>query len=142
MADRINLEIVTPEKLALREQVDEVTLPGLDGEMGILPDHTPLISQLKTGVLTYRQGSERKLMHISGGFVEVLPDRVSVLSDIAERPDEIDPERARAAKERAERRLSQQLSGASDVDFRRAQLKLERSIIRIQLSARSGASGF
>jgi len=142
MADKINLEIVTPEKLALREQVDEVTLPGLDGEMGILPDHTPLVSQLKTGILSYRQGGERKLMHISGGFVEVLPDRVSVLSDIAERPDEIDPERARAAKERAERRLSQQLSSTADIDFRRAQLKLERSIIRIQLSGRSGGSGF
>ena len=67
MADKINLEIVTPEKLALREQVDEVTLPGLDGELGILPDHTPLISQLKTGVLTYWQGGERQQMHVSGG---------------------------------------------------------------------------
>jgi F-type H+-transporting ATPase subunit epsilon len=136
MADKIHLEIVTPEKLALREQVDEVTLPGLDGELGVLPDHTPLISQLKTGVLTYRQGGERRQMHVSGGFAEVLGDRVSVLSDVAERPDEIDLERARAARERAERRLSQQLSGTSDVDFRRAQLKLERALIRIQLGGR------
>lgn len=139
MADKIHLEIVTPEKLALREQVDEVTLPGLDGELGILPEHTPLISQLKTGILSYRQGSERRQMHVSGGFVEVLPDRISVLSDVAERPEEIDLARAQAAKERAERRLSQQLSGTSDIDFRRAQLKLERAMIRIQLAGRSGS---
>jgi F-type H+-transporting ATPase subunit epsilon len=138
MADRIHLEIVTPEKLALREQVDEVTLPGLGGEIGILPNHTSLISQLKTGVLTYRQGNERREMHVSGGFAEVLSDRVSVLSDVAERPDEIDVERARQARERAERRLSQQVSGTADIDFRRAQLKLERAIIRLQLGGRDG----
>jgi F-type H+-transporting ATPase subunit epsilon len=133
MADKINLEIVTPERLALREQVDEVTLPGLDGELGILPDHTPLISQLRTGILTYRQGGERRQMHVSGGFAEVLSDRVSVLSDIAERPEEIDVERARQSKERAEQRLLQQVSGTADIDFRRAQLKLERALIRLQV---------
>jgi F-type H+-transporting ATPase subunit epsilon len=138
MADKIHLEIVTPEKLALREQVDEVTLPGLSGELGILPHHTPLVSRLKTGILAYRQGGERREIHVSGGFAEVLPDRVSVLSDIAERPEEIDIERARQAKERAERRLSQQISGTADIDFRRAQLKLERAMIRLQLGGREG----
>lgn len=133
MADKLNLEVITPEKLALREQVDEVVVPGLGGELGILPDHTPLISQLKTGILSYRQGGEKKQMHVSGGFVEVTPDRVSVLSDVAERPEEIDVERAERAKERAERRLA---SRGDDIDFRRAELKLQRAMIRIQLAGK------
>ncbi len=133
MADKLNLEVITPEKLALREQVDEVVVPGLGGELGILPDHTPLISQLQTGVLFYRQGAEKKQMHVSGGFVEVTSDRVSVLSDVAEKPEEIDVERARRALERAERRLA---SRGDDIDFRRAELKLQRAMIRIQLAGR------
>src|SRR5438128_1491430 len=141
MADQIHLEVITPEKLALRETVDEVVVPGLGGELGILPDHTPLISQLQTGVLTYRQGAEKKVMHVSGGFVEILPDRVSVMSDVAERPEEINYERALRARERAEKRLS---AGGPNVDFRRAELKLQRAVIRTQLSGRSqaGLSGF
>ena len=134
MADKIQLEIVTPEKIAIREAVDEITLPGLDGELGILPDHTPLISQLKTGILSYRQGNDKKQLHVSGGFAEVLADRVSVLSDVAERPEEIDLERAQRAKERAEKRLA---SRGDDVDFARAELKLQRAMIRIQLSGRN-----
>src|SRR6266545_8326236 len=102
MPDKINLEVITPEKLALREVVDEVVVPGLGGELGILPDHTPMISQLQTGVLSYRQGNENRRMHVSGGFVEVASDRVSVLSDVAEKPEEIDVDRAERAKERAE----------------------------------------
>ncbi|MGH9752533.1 MAG: F0F1 ATP synthase subunit epsilon [Blastocatellia bacterium] len=130
MADKLNLEVITPERLVLREQVDEVVVPGLGGELGILPDHTPLISQLKTGVLSYRQGTENRRMHVSGGFVEVASDRVSVLSDVAEKPEEIDVERAERAKERAERRLT---SRGEDIDFNRAELKLQRAMIRIQL---------
>jgi F-type H+-transporting ATPase subunit epsilon len=133
VANKIQLEIVTPEKLVLNESVDEVVTPGLDGELGILPDHTPLISQLKTGVLTYRLGAERKQLHVSGGFVEVLPDRVSVLSDVAEKPEEIDLSRAQKAKERAERRLS---SKGEDIDFPRAELKLQRAMIRVQLAGK------
>jgi F-type H+-transporting ATPase subunit epsilon len=133
MADKIQLEIVTPEKVALREAVDEVVAPGRDGELGILPDHTPLISQLKTGILSYRQGSDRKQLHVSGGFIEVQADRVSVLSDIAERPDEIDVERAERAKDRAEKRLA---SRGDDLDFDRAELKLQRALVRLQLGGR------
>jgi F-type H+-transporting ATPase subunit epsilon len=138
MADKLNLEIITPERRVFSEAVEEVVVPGLDGELGILPQHTPLISQLKTGLLTYRQGSDRQSIHVSGGFVEVLPDRVSVLSDVAERPEEIDVERARRARERAEKRLSGQgLAGdGDDIDFRRAELKLQRAMIRIQLAGR------
>ena len=133
MADKLNLEVITPEKLALREQVDEVIVPGVNGELGILPDHTPLISQLKTGILSYRQGAQSTRMHVSGGFVEVADDRVSVLSDVAEKPEEIDVERALRAKDRAERRLG---SRGEDVDFPRAELKLQRAMIRIQLVGR------
>jgi F-type H+-transporting ATPase subunit epsilon len=133
MADKINLEVITPERLVLRESVDEVVVPGLDGELGILPDHTALISQLQTGVLTYRQGSASGQMHVSGGFVEVQADRVAVLSDVAERPEEIDLERAQRARERAEKRLK---SGSEDIDFRRAELKMQRAMIRIQLAGK------
>src|SRR2546427_10913163 len=114
MADQMNLDVITPEKLALREVVDEVVVPGLGGELGILPDHTPMISQLQTGVLTYRQGTEKKVMHVSGGFIEVLPDRVAVMSDVAERPEEINYQRAQQALERAEKRLA---SNKTDVNF-------------------------
>ncbi len=133
MADKLNLEVITPERLVLRESVDEVVLPGLGGELGILPEHTPLISQLQTGVLTYKQGAASKQIHVSGGFVEVQPDSVSVLSDVAERPEEIDLERAQQARERAEKRLK---SSGEDIDFRRAELKLQRAMVRIQLAGK------
>ena len=133
MADKLNLEVITPEKLSLNEQVDEVVVPGINGELGILPEHTPLISQLKTGILTYRQGQQNNRMHVSGGFVEVAADRVSVLADVAEKPEEIDVDRALRSKDRAERRLG---SRGDDVDFSRAELKLQRALIRIQLGER------
>ncbi|MFM8392837.1 MAG: F0F1 ATP synthase subunit epsilon [Acidobacteriota bacterium] len=133
MADKFNLEIITPERKVLNEEVEEVIVPGLDGEMGILPHHTQLISQLQTGVLTYRQGTEKRSVHVSGGFVEVLPDHVAILSDVAERPEEIDLERARRARERAEKRLS---SSGEDIDFRREELRLQRAMIRIQLATK------
>jgi len=133
MADKIKLEVLTPERLVLSASVDEVVIPGLNGELGILPNHTALISQLKTGILTYRSGSDKRLLHVSGGFAEVLPDQVSVLSDVAERSEEIDLERARRALERAEKRIAQ---NGDDVDFAQAELKLQRAMIRIQLAAK------
>jgi len=133
MAEKIRLEVLTPERLVLSESVDEVVIPGLNGELGILPNHTALISQLKTGILTYRSGAEKRLMHVSGGFAEVLPDQVSVMSDVAEKSEEIDLERAQRALERAEKRIA--LNG-DDVDFARAELKLQRAMIRVQLAAK------
>jgi F-type H+-transporting ATPase subunit epsilon len=133
MADKLNLEVITPERLVLREQVDEVVAPGLNGELGILPEHTPLISQLKTGVLSYRQGNQSRRLHVSGGFVEVASDSVSVLSDVAEKPEEIDVERAQRAKERAERRLA---ARGEDIDISRAELKLQRAMARIKVGSR------
>src|SRR6478672_9724801 len=122
MADKIELEVLTPERPLLRETVDEVVLPGSSGELGILPEHTPLITQLQTGVLTYRLGTEKKSIHVSGGFAEILPDRVSVLADVAETPEEIDYNRAREAYERLEKQLDSPPEGT---DVVQARVKLE-----------------
>lgn len=133
MAGQIQLEVVTPERRVLAEAVDTVTLPGQNGELGILPGHTPLISQLRTGVLTFAQGERVAQLHVSGGFVEVANDRVSVLAEIAERPEEIDAARARLAREHAEKTLSA-WSGTEE-DFETARARLERSVVRLQLAS-------
>jgi F-type H+-transporting ATPase subunit epsilon len=133
MAEKIQLEVVTPERRVLAESVDMVTVPGLGGELGILPGHTPLISQLQTGVLTYLQDGKSSSLHVSGGFVEVREDRVSVLADVAERPDEIDTARAKLSRERLEKQLNA-WSGTEE-DFEVARAKLERSVVRLQLAA-------
>lgn len=133
MADKLELEVVTPEKLVLREKVDEVVVPGLGGELGILPDHTPLISQLQSGVLTYRTGTEKKSLHVSGGFVEILPDRVAVLAEVAETPEEIDYQRAQEARARAEKLLASSIQGA-ELDIDEIKEKLQRALTRIELA--------
>jgi F-type H+-transporting ATPase subunit epsilon len=135
MAEKIQLEVVTPERRVLGESVEMVTVPGLGGELGILPGHTPLISQLQTGVLTYVQGGKSFPLHVSGGFVEVRDDLVSVLAEVAERPEEIDAARARVAREQVEKQL-QGWSG-SEEDFELAKTKLNRSMVRLQLAGRS-----
>jgi F-type H+-transporting ATPase subunit epsilon len=133
MAEKIALEVVTPERRVLEEPVDMVTVPGLGGELGILPGHTPLISQLQTGVLTYVQDGKNYQLHVSGGFVEVRDDHVSVLAEIAERPDEIDAARAKQSRDRLEKQLNQ-WSGTEE-DFEVARTKLDRSVVRLQLAA-------
>ena len=133
MAEKIQLEVVTPERRVLAESVDMVTVPGFGGELGILPGHTPLISQLQTGVLTYVQDGKSSLLHVSGGFVEVRDDHVSVLAEVAERPDEIDAARAKLSRERLEKQLNA-WSGTEE-DFEVARAKLERSVVRLQLAA-------
>src|SRR4030095_9906034 len=135
MADQLQLEVVTPERRLLSEQVNSVTVPGRGGELGILPGHASLISDLQSGVLSYDEDGTTFLMHVSGGFVEVNNDRVSVLAEIAERPEEIDPERARRASDIAEKRLSGQ--SGTDIDIDRAQAKLTRNLTRLQLVASS-----
>ncbi|HEX8847590.1 MAG TPA: F0F1 ATP synthase subunit epsilon [Pyrinomonadaceae bacterium] len=132
MAEQIQLEVVTPERRVLEEAVDSVNVPGLNGELGILPGHTPLISQLQTGVLSYMQGGATHRLHVSGGFVEVNADRVSVLAEVAERPEEIDAARARLARERAEKTLSA-FTGTEE-DFEIARARLERNVVRLQLA--------
>ena len=138
MADQIQLEVITPERRVLAEPVDAVTVPGANGELGILPGHTPLISQLRSGVLSYTQGGTTRRLHVSGGFVEVRTDRVSVLADVAERPEEIDAARARLAREHAEKALSS-FSGTEE-DFEIARARLERSMVRLHLATESTAT--
>ncbi len=135
---QLQLDVITPERNVLSEPVDEVRVPGLNGELGILPGHTPLISQLQTGVLTYTQGGSARRLHVSGGFVEVKDDRVSVLADMAERPEEIDAARARLARDHAEKTLSS-FSGTEE-DFERARAQLERSMARLQLAGEDTAA--
>ncbi|HEV8168166.1 MAG TPA: F0F1 ATP synthase subunit epsilon [Pyrinomonadaceae bacterium] len=132
MAEKIQLEVVTPERSVLAEPVDMVTVPGLGGELGILPGHTPLISQLQTGVLTYVQEGKSYPLLVSGGFVEVRDDHVSVLAEVAERPEEIDPARAKISRDKLEKQLNA-WSGTEE-DFEVAKAKLDRSMVRLQLA--------
>jgi F-type H+-transporting ATPase subunit epsilon len=129
---QLQLEVVTPERRVLSEGVDSVVIPGLGGELGILPGHTPLISQLKTGVLSYTQGGRTVQMLVSGGFLEVRDDQVSVLAEIAERPEEIDAAGARVAREQVEKRLNS-WSG-SEEDLEAARIELDRATVRLQLA--------
>jgi F-type H+-transporting ATPase subunit epsilon len=135
MADKIQLEVVTPERRLLGEGVDMVTVPGLNGEMGILPGHTPLISQLKTGVLTYTQDGRNSQLHVSGGFVEVRDDHVSVLAVVAERPEEIDATSARATRDRLEKQLGAWTGSEEELEL--ARTELARSEVRLQLAAKA-----
>jgi F-type H+-transporting ATPase subunit epsilon len=134
---QLQLEVVTPERRVLSEEVDNVVVPGLGGELGILPGHTPLISQLQTGVLSYAQGGRTSQLHVSGGFLEVRDDHVSVLAEIAERPEEIDAASARVAREHVEKRLSS-WSGTEE-DLEEARIEFDRATVRLQLA--TGKSG-
>jgi len=134
MAEKIQLEVVTPERRVLNEAVDMVTVPGLGGELGILPGHTPLISQLQTGVLSFTQAGKSFQLHVSGGFVEVRDDLVSVLASVAERPEEIDAARAKLSRDKWEKQLN--AWSGSEEDFETAKTKLDRSLVRLQLASR------
>jgi F-type H+-transporting ATPase subunit epsilon len=133
MPDRLKLDVITPERRVLSEEVDSATVPGANGELGILPGHTPLISQLGSGVLAYTQGAVTARLVVSGGFVEVNGDRVSVLADVAERPDEVKAERARAERDEAERQLASFTGSPEELTALRSQL--DRANARLQLTA-------
>ena|SRR6185295_9253795 len=133
---KLTLEIVTPDRALLTQDVDEVVVPGSEGELGVLPGHTPLLATLKIGELWYRQGQEKHYIAVAFGFVEVLPDRVTVLAQVGERPQEIDVARAERAKQRAEQRLSQQMTQV-DLDIERARIALMKSLLRLQVAARA-----
>src|SRR3954467_8851158 len=102
----IDLTVATPQRRVVHEQVDELQIPGREGYFGVLPGHAPLFSELKIGAVSYRKGSQWVFLAVSWGFVEVLPNQVRILAETAERSNEIDVERAKQAKERAEQRLS------------------------------------
>jgi F-type H+-transporting ATPase subunit epsilon len=115
MADTILLQLVSPERLLIETQATEVQIPARDGYIGVLPGHAPLLSELKAGgVLTYEANGEKKVFAVYGGFVEVLPDRVRVLAEMAERKEEIDLAAARAAAQKATQNLSNLMAGAAD----------------------------
>jgi F-type H+-transporting ATPase subunit epsilon len=137
MPEKILLQVVTPEKKVLEAEVDRVEVPGLDGELGILPGHTELISQLKpAGLLTYHIGDQKGEMAISDGFVEISPEKVVVLADNAEKPEDIDLNRALESKQRAERQLQKAITDP-DIDLVRATIELERATIELQLAERA-----
>src|ERR671924_301209 len=122
----LELQIVTPDRLLVHEQVDEVQIPGSEGYFGVLPGHTPLLASLAVGELWYRKGQEKTYLSIAFGFAEVLPDRVTILARLAERAEEIDVERAEAARKRAEERVTHK----SDLDYDRARIALQKSLTR------------
>ena len=127
----LRLEFVTPERALAHEDVDEVELPGEEGYMGILPGHAPLLAALRTGEMWYRKGGERHYAFVDGGFAEVLPDRVSILAQVAERAEDIDHDRAEAAKRRAEQVLQ---GPVADMDFEVARIALLRALTRLQVA--------
>lgn len=135
MADRLTLEVATPTRLVVAEVVDEVVVPGVNGYFGVLPGHAPFLSTLGVGELTYRIGREERHLAVAGGFAEVRNDKVIVLADTAELPEEIDRDRAERARERAERRLAGR--SPDDVDYARAAAALARALARLQVAGRS-----
>jgi F-type H+-transporting ATPase subunit epsilon len=133
----IELLIVTPDKLLVRAQADEVEIPGSEGYFGVLPGHTPMLASLAVGEMWYRTGQEKTYLSLAHGFCEVLPERVTILAQIAERAEDIDVARAEEAKRRAETRLQQ----AKDVDYERARSALAKSLARLQVASRSQFAG-
>jgi F-type H+-transporting ATPase subunit epsilon len=132
MADTLLLEIVTPDRLVVSEQVEMVTAPGVQGEFGVLPGHTPFFSLLSFGEISYRMGGEDLFMAVSWGFAEVLPNRVTILVETAEMAEEIDIARAEAASKRAEERLARR--DVQDIDVEKAQAAMRRSMIRLRVA--------
>ncbi len=131
MADTFQLEIVTPEKMVVKDTAEECQIPGKNGYLGILPGHAPLITELAVGEITYKSQGYTHHLAVAWGFAEVLPDKVTVLAETAERAEEIDLRRAEEAKQRAEERLK---SGNTEVDYDRAENALQRAETRIQVA--------
>lgn len=136
LPDKIELEVVTPQRLVLHEDVKSVEMPGKDGYLGILPGHAPLITELGIGVLTYRTDGEEHFLTVMQGYAEVLPDRVIVLAEISERANEIDVERSRADMQKAQAELSK--AASPDVDWQQANVQLERALVRLQVASKGG----
>lgn len=132
--DSLTLEIVTPDHAIAHEKVDEVQIPGVNGYFGVLPGHTPMLASLQVGVLWYRKGQEKFYLAVAFGFAEVMPDRVTILAQDAERAEEIDVSRAESARQRAEQHLGRP---TTDMDVERARIALLKSLARLQVSAKA-----
>lgn len=138
LPEKIKLDIVAPDHLVVSETVDEVQIPGREGYLGVLPGHAPLITELMIGEVSYRQGTYTGYVAVSWGYAEVLPDRVTVLAEKAERAEAIDVQRALDSKARAEKRLAR--VNDPEIDFERARVSLQRAMSRIQAAKHSGVN--
>ncbi|MDP3245098.1 MAG: ATP synthase F1 subunit epsilon [bacterium] len=137
----LQFEITTPERVVYKEKIDSVTIPTRDGEITVLPNHLPLVSILKPGVLVVRKGGEENFMAVSGGFVEIQPEsRVIILADTAERAEELTLEAVEAARERAQKLLEEK-RGADEVAYGAAAAALERELARLKVARRHRAGG-
>ncbi len=136
MANKLNLEVVTPTKLVVSDQVDLCTVPGTEGAFGVMANHAPILSTLTIGEMHYEKDNDRVRVAISGGFVEVSSNQMTVLAEAAEISDEIDVDRALKAKERAEKRLQEALSGREDIDVARAKAALARALTRLKVAGK------
>jgi len=134
VAERLTLELATPTRMVVAETVDEVVVPGSEGYFGVLPGHAPLLATLGIGELTYRVGRDERHVAVAGGFAEVRNDKVIVLADSAELPQDIDRARAERARDRAEQRLSGR--SQDEIDYARAGAALARAVTRIQVANR------
>jgi F-type H+-transporting ATPase subunit epsilon len=131
MPDTFQLEIVTPEKMVVRDTAEEMQIPGKNGYLGILPGHAPLITELAVGEITYRNANKTEHLSVAWGFAEVLPDKVTILAETAERAAEVDVKRAQAAKQRAEANLA---DCHTEHDFKRVGADLQRAETRIEVA--------
>ncbi len=134
MADTFQLEIVTPERLVVRDTAEEAQIPGKAGYMGILPGHAPLISELAVGEITYTHGGATTRFAVAWGFVEVLPDKVTILAETCERAEDIDVSRAQAAYDRAAERMKE----GGEIDYDRALIALQRAEVRLEVAKKGG----
>ncbi|WP_339064305.1 F0F1 ATP synthase subunit epsilon [Tepidibacillus marianensis] len=130
----IQLEIVTPERKVYSNEVNMIIARGVEGELGILPKHAPFVTPLVVSALRIKRGNQEDVIAVSGGFLEVSQDKVVILAESAELPEEIDIDRAMESKERAERRLVK--AGSDELDFKRAQLSLQRAMNRLDVAKR------
>jgi len=136
MADSITLRVITPEKIVLDTVASAVVVPGVDGQIGILPRHAPMVAALGPGPLSYTSGGVRESLFVAGGFAEVRQDTLRVVTEASERPSEIDVDRARKAAERARERLHTKVHVAEELDALRAELALRRAIMRQKTAQR------
>ena len=132
-SEKLLLEVVTPEKLVISEEVDEVVLPGIEGEFGVLPGHIPFLTALKVGEMIYRKGEEEEHLALSWGYVEVMGDAVKVLAETAEKATDIDLQRAEMARSDAQKILT---AGKGDTEYDKAKMRLEKAVIRTQVAGR------
>jgi F-type H+-transporting ATPase subunit epsilon len=131
MAESFALKIVTPERLVVETTAEELQIPGKKGYLGILPGHAPLITELAVGEITYRSGAKAESVAVAWGFAEVLPDKVTILAETAEKAGDIDLDRAQRSRQRAEERLTK---GGSEIDYERCQIALQRAETRIHVA--------